>query len=615
MAFGESSVESDKAATPSGAVGCLDFLELPFGETAQVVRDGHAFQLDGAWSVARFGQHTLKRGWWLLESESTADLRGVEVRLTSALNPLMTLLNSHNGARNSGMRIYLPAPETFDVSLLLSPWPGRVAVTRLRLRCLGGNETAMLFARSVKRLFRTQNGFGKLVHLGRQFMRGRPLGLRLEPAPIVSPLGASPRIQSTVNTNEQPAKLIQQDGFDGYLGAEDTLDPRALAIISQELARSPELKVIYCDAMEGKVIVPRPNRDAELGRWFEVASPPVFFRKGVGAAHADPQKRLDEVIAKWGPDVVARIPLPLVKRPKGNWPLLPMVPAPTLLRQPRVSVIVPTKFRIDLLAKALEGLSRRTGYPNLEVVVVDNGSTDKRLPGVLEHARKAFDLIHVRDMGKFNFSRLVNLGVRTSSGEIILLMNDDVEPTQWGWLHRMIESAMSPDVGAVGARLLFPDRTIQHAGVSMGIGGICGHLWKGLREEDALRCPYVVYPGERMAVTGACLAVRRDVFDRAGGFDEAAFPVALNDIDFCLRVRALGLRNIYRGDAVLIHHESQSRGQDSETAERRRRAGGEVAAFLSRWRPLIQDDPFSSPEFDRRTESGAVHYAALAGAA
>lgn len=601
------------SGTPMRASATLDFLDLPLALDPSVVRENREFRLERAWSVASFGRHTLKRGWWMLESENEEELRSIEIRLTSARNPLMTMSNDHNGRRVGGVRIYLPDPETFDVALLLSPWPGNVSFSCLRLRCLGVVEASAMFVGGFKRLFRARNGFSKLAHMGRQFMRGRPIGLRLEPA-SGSPLGDAPRIQSATNVNEQPTRLVRHGDLDVFLGLDDVLDPRAIEIVTQEFARSPNLKAIYGDALEGKTIVPRPTRDAELSRWFEVATPPLFFREGVcGGPY--PQHCLDAVVSKWGAAAVARIPLPLVKRPRGYWPVLPVVPVPKLTRMPRVSVVIPTKYRIDLLQKCLEGLARRTNYPSLEVVVVDNGSTDSRLPGVLEHARKSFDLIHVRDMGKFNFSRLVNLGVRTSSGEVILLMNDDVEPQQTGWLHRMVESAIRKDVGAVGARLLYPDRTIQHAGVSMGIGGVCGHLWKGLSEQDAIRCPYVVYPGERMAVTGACLAVRREVFDKVGAFDEGAFPVSLNDIDFCLRVRELGLRNIYRGDAVLVHYESQSRGQDSQSAQTRRRAARETDVFLSRWRALIQDDPFGSPQFDRRTESGAVHYKALSVAA
>ena len=196
--------------------------------------------------------------------------------------------------------------------------------------------------------------------------------------------------------------------------------------------------------------------------------------------------------------------------------------------------------------------------------------------------------------------------------KVVLLLNDDVEPIAAGWLHRMVDAVLAPDVGAVGARLVYPEGPIQHAGVILGLGGVCGHLWKGLPADEAARNPYVVYPGARLAVTGACLAVRREAFDQVGGLDEQAFPVAYNDIDFCLRLHAAGYRNIYRGDVVLVHYESQSRGHDNETSRRRLRLARETGQFLKRWRRMIEDDPFGSPEFDSTIESGAVHRLALA---
>lgn len=611
VAYSGSTPESDTRNDAPGAVGHLDFLDLPLGGESPMAREAKEFCFERAWSIAYFGQHRLKRGWWLFESEGDAGLSGIELRLTSALNPLITLANNHNGVRNAGIRIYLPAAETFDVSILLSPWPGRVRLNGLRLRRLGMAETAVMFASNAKRIFTTRDALRKLAHLGLQFLRGRPLGFRLAPTPTTKSPASVISASETVKAPALSCRVVRHDVFDGFISDADSLDPRAVDIISYEFAQLPEVQAIYCDVREGDSIIPRPCRDPELGRWFEVATPPVFFRRDASDDSHDPQRRLDDVLKRYGSCAVARLPLPLVRRTYGVRPSLPPAPAPTLSRQPRVSVIVPTKYRTDLLEKCLQGLARRTDYPDLEVVLVDNGSTDGRLADVLEEARRSFEVIHVRDMGGFNFSRLVNLGVRVSRGEIVLLLNDDVEPAQTCWLNRMIESAMLPDVGAVGARLLFPDRTIQHAGVVMGIGGVCGHLWKGASEESAARNPYVVYPGERMAVTGACLAINRELFDRVGGFDET-LPVSLNDIDFCLRVRALGQRNIYRGDAVLIHHESQSRGQDSETAQRRRRAAKETAIFLSRWRKLIRDDPFGSPAFDRRTESGAVHQSVLA---
>src|SRR5262249_53457867 len=154
------------------------------------------------------------------------------------------------------------------------------------------------------------------------------------------------------------------------------------------------------------------------------------------------------------------------------------------------------------------------------------------------------------------------------SGEVLLVFNDDVQAIEPSWLKRMAASVLEPDVGAVGARLLYPDRSVQHAGVMIGIGGACGHLWKGTKPEEAALNPMIMCPGQRLAVTGACLAVRREAYDRVGGMDQEAFPVAYNDIDFCLRLGAIGLKSIYRGDAALVHHESQSRGADNANEQR-----------------------------------------------
>ena len=265
-------------------------------------------------------------------------------------------------------------------------------------------------------------------------------------------------------------------------------------------------------------------------------------------------------------------------------------------------------MRLDLLKKCLEGLSTATGYPDVEVVVIDNGSEQKVLLEVLDEARRSLKITTVVDNGDFNFSRLINAGAKAATGEVILILNDDVEPIQPGWLHRIVESVLSPGVGAVGARLLYPDGSIQHAGVALGIGGVCGHLYKGTSREEAERTAEIVYPGSRMAVTGACLAVRRDVFDAVQGFDDQ-LPVALNDIDFCLRLGEMGYRNIYRGDAVLIHHESQSRGADDISVVSRRRLARETGRFLGRWRHVIESDPFCSPALDRQSERGVAHRA------
>jgi GT2 family glycosyltransferase len=175
----------------------------------------------------------------------------------------------------------------------------------------------------------------------------------------------------------------------------------------------------------------------------------------------------------------------------------------------------------------------------------------------------------------------------------------------------MVDSVLDPAIGAVGARLVYSSGDIQHAGVMLGLGGICGHLWRNQSPEDAARNPHIVYPGRRMAVTGACLAVRRDAFDKVGGLDEVNYPVTLNDIDFCLRLDKAGFHTLYRGDAVLLHDESQSRGSDDEERRKRERRRAETRAFRQMWGQLLDDDPFGSPAFDPSTETGAAHIPAL----
>jgi hypothetical protein len=377
----------------------------------------------------------------------------------------------------------------------------------------------------------------------------------------------------------------------------------AMDIAASVLSSTPQLGAVYADLDVAGTIRPRPAWDADLAAVANYAGTPVFFR---GEAEAvDPWSRLKMLADQNG--AVQRIPLPLARRDNHSGQTFVPPPVPHLERQPSVSVVVPTKTRLDLLEKCLEGLVERTDYSALEVVVVDNGAEQARIGAILAAASMRLQIRKLDDFGPFNFSHLINLGVRSSKGEIALLLNDDVEATDAGWLRRMVESAMAPGIGCVGARLLYPDRTIQHAGVMLGLSGVCGHLWKGLGEDEARTIPQVVLPSRRMAVTGACLAVRRDTFDRVGGLDEQSFPVAFNDIDFCLRVQAAGFRTIYRGDAVLIHHESQSRGLDDATLERRKRLTRETAAFLARWGDMLRDDPFGSPVFDPVSENGAIH--------
>ena len=234
---------------------------------------------------------------------------------------------------------------------------------------------------------------------------------------------------------------------------------------------------------------------------------------------------------------------------------------------PRVSVIVPNRDSPDLVAVMLHGLMEETDYPSLEVIVVDNGTTDPRtleLYERLRHHRIPFDArIEVEP---FNFSRAINKGLARVTGDVVLLANNDLEVLEPNWLKEIVSCFDYPDVGIVGAKLLYPSRRIQHAGVIAGFGGLAGHWY--LNEEANVPGPMGrLWVRQSMTVvTGACMAVSRACLKRVGSFDEEAFAVAYNDVDYCLRAHAAGFRTVWTPFATLIHHESATRGSDETPA-------------------------------------------------
>ncbi|MCJ2033585.1 glycosyltransferase family 2 protein, partial [Methylobacterium sp. J-068] len=293
-------------------------------------------------------------------------------------------------------------------------------------------------------------------------------------------------------------------------------------------------------------------------------------------------------------DIAAPMGASAVRGPLGFNRLVRSLPEPA----PLVSVIVPTRDRAELLGVALEGLLTSTDYPVLEVIVVDNESIEADTRALF--ARHAGDA-RVRVLpvpGAFNFSDLSNRGAAAARGSVLLFLNNDIEVIEPGWLREMVSIALDPGIGAVGAKLLYPDRTLQHGGIILGIGGVAGHSHPGLGEAEPGYFARMVLSQEVSAVTGACLAVRADAFAACGGFDAERLAVAFNDVDLCLRLRAHGYRNVWTPHARLIHHESKSRGAE-DTPEKRARFEGEVAVMRARWGAQLRADPYYNPNFPR----------------
>lgn len=261
--------------------------------------------------------------------------------------------------------------------------------------------------------------------------------------------------------------------------------------------------------------------------------------------------------------------------------------------QPLVSLIIPTRNAYALVRQCIESIRRLTTYCNYEIVLVDNGSDDEEALSYFAELERLDGVIVVRDERAFNYSALNNLAVKQARGELVGLINNDIEVISPGWLDEMVSLALLPSVGAVGARLWYPDGRLQHGGVITGIGGIAGHSHKYLPKGKYGYFGRVSLTQEFSAVTAACLVVRKSVFDQVNGLDEANLKVAFNDVDFCLRLREAGYVNVFTPFAELYHHESATRGAE-DTVSKQQRFRGEIDYMLSRW-PGIKEDYAYNP--------------------
>ena len=260
---------------------------------------------------------------------------------------------------------------------------------------------------------------------------------------------------------------------------------------------------------------------------------------------------------------------------------------------PWVTLIVPTRNHVHLLRPCIDSVVNRTHYPSFDIMVVDNGSDDRATLDYLHTLERTGAATILRDDRPFNFSALMNNAVRHARGEIICLLNNDIEVIAADWLSEMVSHAIRPDIGAVGARLWYPDFTLQHGGVVLGIGGVAGHAHKRLPRGQPGHAHRAMLIQNFSAVTAACLVARKAVYRQVNGFDEA-LAVAFNDVDFCLRVRASGYRILWTPYAELLHRESATRGPE-HTREKQLRFAGEVALMKSRWGELLLRDPAYNP--------------------
>lgn len=311
-------------------------------------------------------------------------------------------------------------------------------------------------------------------------------------------------------------------------------------------------------------------------------------------------RALSDYFSEHGPEGV-RVEAGSVPNTYRNiWPL----PQPA----PLVSLLIPTRDKKDITEIAVCSILEKTIYPHYEIIILDNGSVEAETLDWFTAIQKKDSRVRViRYDHPFNYSAINNFGVAHSKGSVIGFVNNDVEVINSEWLTEMVSHACRSDIGCVGAKLYYSDNTLQHGGVIVSLGGVAGHSHKHYpRSHKGYFCRLVSVQN-LSAVTAACLIVRREIFDFVNGLEEENLKVAFNDVDFCLKVREAGYRNLWTPHAELYHHESISRGSEN-TVEKQARFQSEVVYMQTKWRDILKQDPFYSPNLTKSREDFSLAF-------
>jgi GT2 family glycosyltransferase len=425
-----------------------------------------------------------------------------------------------------------------------------------------------------------------------------------EPAACVLALQAG----TTAAAGKAAALAVADADFIGFLDLPDRLAPVALRLIGEAVARERALDVVFADEdvidASGRRCDPffKPGWDPELHAAGNLFGRLLVLRRGLlRRVGLPPDGTVDSwyralgqrAVAACRPDRIHHIPAVLCHRPEPVGVRWQRVAYPAPRPDPLVSIIVPTKNRSELLKLCAEGVLERTDYAALELLVLDNGTEEPESVALLRELAGR-DRVRVLPLpGPFNWSSLNNAGARAARGEILVLLNNDIAILRPDWLSELVAQAIRPPIGAVGARLLYPDGTLEHAGMVIDGDGIPRHVLRGAPDEArGLNGVFDVAHGVSV-VTGACLALRRATFFEVGGLDEG-LAVSCNDVDLCLRLLAYGYRNVWTPHAVLEHREMASRGPD-RTQAMQARAAAELDRLSRNWGSAAVSDPHFNP--------------------
>jgi O-antigen biosynthesis protein len=433
------------------------------------------------------------------------------------------------------------------------------------------------------------------------------------------------RLNSWLTTDARVAvrgERMELDGEDAdfvaFVAFGDRLTPHALACFIEASQRAPDASVLYCDeettTAEGQAPIFKPDWSAHLQSVRPYVGRLMLTRLGHARRRIRSAKVplgetgfVQNVLHGLGRRDVRHISRFLVRTRQRRRDEQDV----TLSREPTratpetsVTIVMATRDNETFLRRTISGVLERTWFAQLDLVIVDNGSTDPRALRLLQSAAKDSRVSLLRAPGPFNFSGLSNLGAAQARGSVIVFLNNDMDIIEPEWLRELAERAIDPQVGAVGCKLLYPDGRIQHSGVVVGFCGGVGHFDAGLRDgkQGWLGRNRILH--EASAVTGACLAVERAKFVAVGGFDAIHFPVEFNDIDLCLRLEERGFATLWTPFARLIHFESATRGK--ATFRRLDTHAAERAYFRQRWADRLRDDPYFHPGLSLVSLSAAL---------
>jgi O-antigen biosynthesis protein len=439
--------------------------------------------------------------------------------------------------------------------------------------------------------------------------------------------------------------------FIAFLDPVDILAPHALYLVVKEINQHPTIDFLYSDedkiTRRGRRFDPQFKSDwnqdlilsQNLSSRLGVYRAALVRKVGGLRAEFDGSQDYDlilRVIEETSAERIRHIPHILYHwRPPGNWMArsfaqkfeasiagrnaveehlrrrrvrakVVSAPGPSLRAihysldiEPDVSIIIPTKDRADLLSRCVHGILEKTAYRNLEVIIIDNQSEQRATHAYLQQIAANPRVRILRYDLPFNFSRINNWGAQQAGGEILLLLNNDTEPIGASWLRHMVANACRSEVGAVGAKLLYPNRRVQHGGVILGLTGVAGHFHRNRRADDPGYFGRAALQQNLSAVTAACLAIRRNVFFEVGGFDGENLPIAFNDVDLCLRLRERGYLIVWTPLAQLYHHETASRDLDL-MPDRYQEFLRENDYMRSRWGHILDHDPYFNPNLSLR---------------